>query len=73
MGEGWGEEYIKKAARGQGGSLRSLSDLLYSHRCHPNRKLILNNKDRKDDYNNGEREDRVHGLVISVDYRLIRE
>jgi hypothetical protein len=34
--------------------------------------LILNNKDRKDDDNKGEREDCVHGLVISVDYRLIR-
>jgi hypothetical protein len=28
--------------------------VLRSHLCHPNRKLILNNKDRKDDNNKGE-------------------
>jgi len=35
--------------------------LLHSHLCHPNRKLILNNKDRKkDDNNKGEAEIRTH-------------
>jgi hypothetical protein len=36
--------------------------------------LILNNKDRKDYYNNGEAEQRlVHGHVISSDYRQKRK
>ena len=35
--------------------------LFHSHLCHPNGKLILNNKDRKkDDNNKGEAEDWVH-------------
>ena len=35
--------------------------LLHSHRCHPNHKLILNNKDcKKDDNNKGEIEDWIH-------------
>jgi hypothetical protein len=63
---------IKKAARGRGGS-RSLSDLLCSHRCHPNRKLSFNNKDAGKDDNKGEAEDRIHWLVISPDYRQKRK
>ena len=52
----------------------SLSDLLYSHRSHPNRKLILNNKDHKYYYNNGEAEQRcIHWLVTSPDYRRKRK
>ncbi len=52
----------------------SLSDLFYSHRSHPNQKLILNNKDRKDYYNNREAEQRcIHWLVTSHDYRRKRK
>ncbi len=52
----------------------SLSDLFYSHRSHPNQKLILNNKDRKDYYNNREAEQRrIHWLVTSHDYRRKRQ
>jgi hypothetical protein len=51
----------------------SLSELLYSHRCHPNRKLSFNNKDAGKDDNKGEAEDRIHWLVISPDYRQKRK
>jgi hypothetical protein len=34
--------------------------LLHLHLCHPNHKLILNNKDRKKDDNNKDRRNRVH-------------
>ena len=33
--------------------------VLHSHLCHPNRKLILNNKDDKQDDNKGEA-DHIH-------------
>jgi len=54
-------------------ALRSLSDLLCSHRSHPNQKRILNNKDRKDDYNKGEAGNEIHGLFVSPDYRRKRQ
>jgi hypothetical protein len=48
--------------------------LFHSDRCHPNRKLILNNKDRnKDDDNQGNGQIWIHVLWISLDYRQNRD
>ena len=48
--------------------------LLHSHRCHPNRKWILNNKDRKKDDDNESEKICVHlALGISPDYRQKQE
>ena len=38
--------------------------LLYSHSCHPNRKLILNNKDRKEDDNYDGEKRYIHWLKV---------
>ena len=47
---------------------------LHSHRCHPNRNQVLNNKDHNNDDNKGEAEDRTHlGLRYFADYRQIRK
>ncbi|GAB4463656.1 MAG: hypothetical protein Kow0070_24520 [Anaerolineales bacterium] len=44
--------------------------LLHSHRCHPNHKQVLKNKDRNKDDNKGEAENAVHlAWDISPDYR----
>ncbi len=64
----------KKSRLWLGGSLRYPGVLFHSHRCHPNRKLILNNKDHnKDDDNNRESLVWVHVLNISLDYRPNRD
>ena len=60
---------IKKSRPWLGRLSFLLSDLLYSHRRHPNRKLSFNNKDNSKDDNKGEAVEHVHGFLISPDYR----
>jgi len=66
---------MKRAALWLGGSrLLRVGVLLRSHLCHPNHKLILKNKDRKDDYNNEAEQICIHKLCkISLDYMLFRK
>jgi len=66
---------IKKAALWLGGSrLFRVGVLLRSHLCHPNHKLILNNKDRKDDYKDETEQICIHRVIkISLDYMLFRK
>lgn len=66
---------MKRAALWLGGSrVLRVGVLLFSHLCHPNQNLILNNKDRKDDYNNEAEQIIIHKLFnISLDYMLFRQ
>ena len=71
-----GGRYKKKPPHLVGAACTFLDQvcLLSSHRCHPNRKLILNNKDRNKDDNKGEiKHGWIHGLLISSDYMQKRK